>query len=51
MMTDACEYYCDCTGCSTLSGPKPRDCCAFSLMDQAPCPRVRAGYRPTFRPI
>ena len=29
MMTDACEYYCDCTGCGTLSRPKPGDCCAF----------------------
>ena len=33
MMTDACQYYCqyyrDCTGCRTLSRPKPGDCCPF----------------------
>ena len=55
MMTDACQYscqyYCDCTGCGTLSRPKPGDCCAF-FSDGAVALSTRPGsYRPTFRPI
>ena len=31
MPTDACQFYCECTGCKVLLKPKPGDCCVFLL--------------------
>jgi hypothetical protein len=29
MPTDACQFFYECTGCSSLLRPKPGDCCVF----------------------
>ncbi|HTD75358.1 MAG TPA: GDCCVxC domain-containing (seleno)protein [Steroidobacteraceae bacterium] len=42
MPTDACQYFYECTGCSTLLRPKPGDCCVFCSYGTVACPPIQA---------
>ena len=41
MPTDACQIFYECTGCSTLLGPKLGDCCVFCSYGSVPCPPIQ----------
>ena len=42
MLTDACQFFYECTGCGTLLRPKPGDCCVFCSYGSVPCPPIQA---------
>jgi hypothetical protein len=44
MPLDACQYFYECTSCSTLLRPKPGDCCVFCSYGSLPCPPMQAGH-------
>lgn len=41
MPTDACQYFYECSACSTLLKPKPGDCCVFCSYGSVPCPPIQ----------
>ena len=41
MPTDACQYFYECPGCSTLLKPKSGDCCVFCSYGSVPCPPIQ----------
>lgn len=43
MPTDACQYFYDCQGCSTVLKPKPGDCCVYCSYGDVPCPPIQEG--------
>lgn len=43
MPTDACQYFYDCQGCSTVLRPKPGDCCVYCSYGDVPCPPIQEG--------
>jgi hypothetical protein len=43
MPVDACQYYYECEGCSTLLKPRPGDCCVFCSYGTVKCPPVQLG--------
>ena len=45
MPTDACQYYYECTGCSTLLRPKSGDCCVFCSYGTVACPPIQEQRR------
>ncbi|QGU32239.1 GDCCVxC domain-containing (seleno)protein [Thermochromatium tepidum] len=45
MPTDACQWYYECLGCSTLLRPKPGDCCVFCSYGDVPCPPIQINGR------
>jgi hypothetical protein len=50
MPTDACQFFCDCTGCGALLRPKTGDCCVFCSYGSVPCLPIQAGETPTCNP-
>jgi len=43
MPTDACQYFYECSACSTLLKPKSGDCCVFCSYGSVPCPPIQQG--------
>lgn len=43
MPEDACQFFWECPGCSTLLRPLPGDCCVFCSYADLPCPPVQRG--------
>jgi hypothetical protein len=41
MPANACQYYYECTACSTLLKPKPGDCCVFCSYGTVACPPIQ----------
>ena len=41
MLTNACQFYYDCTGCGVLLKPKPGDCCVFCSFGDVKCPPIQ----------
>jgi hypothetical protein len=44
MPLDACVYFFECTGCSSVFRPKPGDCCVFCSYGSVPCPPVQMAH-------
>ncbi len=42
MLTNACQFFYECTGCGTLLRPKPGDCCVFCSYGSVTCPPIQA---------
>lgn len=45
MLTDACQFFYECTGCGTLLRPKPGHCCVFCSYGTVPCPPVQSSQQ------
>ncbi|WP_092645621.1 GDCCVxC domain-containing (seleno)protein [Jannaschia faecimaris] len=43
MPTNACAFFHECPGCSTVLRPLPGDCCVFCSYGTVPCPPIQAG--------
>jgi hypothetical protein len=43
MLTDACQFFYECSGCGTLLRPLPGDCCVFCSFGDVPCPPVQCS--------
>ena len=43
MPTDACQWFYECEGCTTLLRPKSCDCCVFCSYGTTKCPPLQAG--------
>ena len=43
MLTDACLFFYECTGCGAFLRPKPGDCCVFCSYGSVPCPPIQQG--------
>jgi len=41
MPTDACQFFYECTGCSTVLRPKAGDCCVYCSYGDVPCPPIQ----------
>jgi hypothetical protein len=41
MLTDACQYFYECSNCKTLLRPKPGDCCVFCSYGSKKCPPMQ----------
>jgi hypothetical protein len=46
MLTDACEFFYQCTKCKTVLKPKPGDCCVFCSYGSVKCPPKQLETRP-----
>ena len=43
MPTDACQWFYECTGCSTVLRPKKGDCCVYCSYGTVACPPIQDG--------
>jgi hypothetical protein len=43
MPTNACQYFYQCTHCSTVLRPKEGDCCVYCSYGTVHCPPIQAG--------
>ena len=43
MPTDACQFFYECSQCSTVLRPKPGDCCVFCSYGSEACPSIQAA--------
>ena len=43
MLTNACQFYYQCEGCSELLRPLPGDCCVFCSYGSVVCPPIQLG--------
>lgn len=41
MPTNACQYFYECTNCSTFLKPKEGDCCVYCSFGTVPCPPIQ----------
>ncbi|MEP7188604.1 MAG: GDCCVxC domain-containing (seleno)protein, partial [Roseiflexaceae bacterium] len=41
MLTDACQIFYICKGCSAILRPKPGDCCVFCSYGSVACPPIQ----------
>ena len=41
MPTDACQFFYECPGCSSLLRPNAGDCCVFCSYGTVPCPPIQ----------
>jgi hypothetical protein len=46
MLTEACQFFCECAGCKTSLRPKPGDCCVFCSYDSVKCPPMQSQSCP-----
>ncbi len=42
MLTDACQFFYECTNCKKVLRPKPGDCCVFCSYGSVRCPSKQA---------
>ncbi|ADB42741.1 GDCCVxC domain-containing (seleno)protein [Spirosoma linguale] len=42
MPTDACQFFCECTNCTTVLQPLSGDCCVFCSFGTVKCPPIQA---------
>ncbi len=43
MLTNACQFFYDCTGCGELLKPNSGDCCVFCSFGDVKCPPIQMG--------
>lgn len=43
MPTNACQFFFECSSCSTVIRPKQGDCCVFCSYSSAKCPPMQQG--------
>ncbi len=41
MPTDTCQFFYECTNCSTMIKPKQGDCCVFCSYGTVKCPSIQ----------